>query len=160
MISHNSKFEQGFFSGGGLGSTLNGLERLGLDLFVQKYDCMTCHDVISTQGYSETFGEELVNIGLDADYADNGAGALNGITSQNGKFKIPNLRNVALTAPYMHDGRFASLEEVIDHYSTHVSCSASESGRSVKRSEYWNASGVKYYFKRKNSADRFPSQSD
>lgn len=120
MISHNSKFEQGFFSGGGLGSTLNGLERLGLDLFVQKYDCMTCHDVISTQGYSETFGEELVNIGLDADYADNGAGALNGITSQNGKFKIPNLRNVALTAPYMHDGRFASLEEVIDHYSTSV----------------------------------------
>ncbi len=120
MISNNSKFEKSFFSDGGFGSTFNGLERLGLDLFIRKYDCMSCHDVISTVGYSEAFGEELVNIGLDAAYADNGAGALNGAASQNGKFKIPNLRNVALTAPYMHDGRFASLEEVIDHYSTGV----------------------------------------
>jgi cytochrome c peroxidase len=35
-----------------------------------------------------------------------------------GKFKIPTLRNIALTAPYMHDGRFETLDEVIDHYST------------------------------------------
>lgn len=120
MISQNSKFEQSFFTGQGVGSTLNSLESMGFNLFVDKYDCMSCHDVISTQGYSEAFGEELVNIGLDATYEDNGAGALNGMDSENGKFKIPNLRNVALTAPYMHDGRFATLEEVIDHYSNSV----------------------------------------
>ncbi len=118
MVSQNSKFEQSLFSGN---STLNSLERTGFNLFVDKYDCMSCHDVVSSQGYTEAFGDELVNIGLDASYADNGAGALDGMdASQNGKFKIPNLRNVALTAPYMHDGRFATLEEVIDHYSNGV----------------------------------------
>lgn len=120
MLSHNSKFEQSFFDGSGMGSTLNGLEGMGFNLFVEKYDCMSCHNVVSSQGYIESFGEELVNVGLDAAYTDNGAGALTGDESQNGKFKIPNLRNVALTAPYMHDGRFESLEEVIDHYSTAV----------------------------------------
>jgi cytochrome c peroxidase len=38
----------------------------------------------------------------------------------NGKFKAPSLRNIALTAPYMHDGRFQTLEQVLDHYSDHV----------------------------------------
>ena len=37
--------------------------------------------------------------------------------NNNGKFKAPSLRNIALTAPYMHDGRFKTLEQVIDHYS-------------------------------------------
>jgi cytochrome c peroxidase len=49
------------------------------------------------------------NIGLDLVYRDNGRG--------NGKFKIPSLRNIALTAPYMHDGRFRNLDEVLEHYS-------------------------------------------
>ena len=37
-----------------------------------------------------------------------------------GKFKIPSLRNIALTGPYMHDGRFATIEDVVDHYSTGI----------------------------------------
>jgi cytochrome c peroxidase len=37
-----------------------------------------------------------------------------------GKFKVPSLRNIALTAPYMHDGRFNTLEEVLDHYNNHI----------------------------------------
>jgi cytochrome c peroxidase len=120
MVSQSSKFERSIFSGDGVGSSLTPLESMGFQLFVEKYDCMSCHDIVSSQGYSEAFGDELVNIGLDASYEDNGAGALDGDASKDGKFKIPNLRNIALTAPYMHDGRFASLEEVIDHYSDAV----------------------------------------
>ncbi|NRA48571.1 MAG: cytochrome C peroxidase, partial [Phaeodactylibacter sp.] len=49
-------------------------------------------------------------------YADNGRGAVTGVKYDNGRFRVPALRNVTLTAPYMHDGRFVTLEEVIDHY--------------------------------------------
>ena len=47
---------------------------------------------------------------------DKGRGEISGIDYENGKFKVPSLRNIALTAPYMHDGRFENLEEVIAHY--------------------------------------------
>jgi len=60
------------------------------------------------------------NIGLDLVYTDQGTEAITGVKSQNGYFVIPSLRNVALTAPYMHDGRFATLSQVIDHYSTGI----------------------------------------
>lgn len=60
--------------------------------------------------YFETQG--TANIGLDLIYSDNGFGK--------GQFKIPTLRNIALTAPYMHDGRYATLEEVVDHYSEKI----------------------------------------
>ena len=52
------------------------------------------------------------NIGLDVAYADNGLRA--------GQFKIPTLRNIEMTAPYMHDGRFETLEEVVEHYSSDI----------------------------------------
>ncbi|UTW61170.1 hypothetical protein KFE98_14260 [bacterium SCSIO 12741] len=57
----------------------------------------------------------MANIGL-ADHGDAGRQAVTGQEEDRGVFKIPNLRNVMLTAPYMHDGRFQSLEEVLDHY--------------------------------------------
>ena len=61
------------------------------------------------------------NNGLDAtNTADLGVGGINNNPAQQGLFKSPSLRNIALRAPYMHDGRFATLEEVIDHYSTGV----------------------------------------
>jgi cytochrome c peroxidase len=47
---------------------------------------------------------------------DNGIGERTGLPKDMGTFKMPTLRNVALTAPYMHDGRFQTLEQVIDHY--------------------------------------------
>jgi cytochrome c peroxidase len=47
-----------------------------------------------------------------------------GLTSDKGKFKAPTLRNIALTAPYMHDGRFNTLEEVLEHYNEHIQPSA------------------------------------
>lgn len=61
------------------------------------------------------------NNGLDAtNTADLGVGGITNNPAQAGLFKSPSLRNIALRAPYMHDGRFATLEEVIDHYSTGV----------------------------------------
>lgn len=75
--------------------------------------CFVCH-----QG--ETFiPQTATNNGLDANNKlDAGYGEVTGRETDEGRFKVPSLRNVALRAPYMHDGRFASLEEVIDHYST------------------------------------------
>lgn len=58
--------------------------------------------------------------GLDSSFADAGRFSVTGIPGDRGKFKTPSLRNIELTAPYMHDGRFATLEEVLDHYNEHV----------------------------------------
>ena len=62
------------------------------------------------------------NNGLDSvatldQFSDSGRGGANGNVFDNGKFRVPTLRNIALTAPYMHDGRFKTLDEVIEHYS-------------------------------------------
>ena len=60
--------------------------------------------------------------GLDAvtNPADGGVGSISGNTIELGCFKVPTLRNIALTAPYMHDGRFATLEEVVEHYNSGI----------------------------------------
>jgi cytochrome c peroxidase len=60
------------------------------------------------------------NNGLDESFSDLGRGAVTNNANDNGKFKVPTLRNIALTAPYMHDGRFKTLDEVIEHYSSGV----------------------------------------
>jgi cytochrome c peroxidase len=89
------------------------LEKQGMKLFYTKARCGTCHKPEQNgSGYFTSFA----NIGLDINYADPGVGSLPGSSNLNGVFKIPNLKNVALTAPYMHDGRFSTLEQVIDHY--------------------------------------------
>jgi len=60
------------------------------------------------------------NNGLDATTTDDGVGAITGDPAQDGLFKSPSLRNVELTAPYMHDGRFDTLDEVVEHYDNGV----------------------------------------
>ncbi len=80
-------------------------------------DCLHCHTTDAdplgtTRGFS--------NNGLDLVSRDNGRGGVTGKKEDNGKFKIPSLRNLSFTAPYMHDGRFSTLEEVLDFYSEHV----------------------------------------
>lgn len=67
--------------------------------------------------------QRFFNNGLDeapslTEFPDLGRGAVTGNIYQNGLFRTPGLRNTALTAPYMHDGRFKNLEEVIEHYNT------------------------------------------
>ena len=56
------------------------------------------------------------NIGLEVNYADRGRGRITQNTNDDGKFAVPTLRNIELTAPYMHDGRYKTLREVINHY--------------------------------------------
>jgi cytochrome c peroxidase len=78
-------------------------------------DCFHCHTEAGTQ-----FSDFLYrNNGLDLNFeADAGRAGVTGLASDSGRFKTPTLRNIALSAPYMHDGRFNTLEEVIDHYNT------------------------------------------
>jgi cytochrome c peroxidase len=82
-------------------------EKLGAQIYFGKGKCAQCHE-------SNFFFEGAVNIGLDKEPKDSGIGAFGGIK---GAFTIPKLNNISLTAPYMHDGRFSSLKEVINHYS-------------------------------------------
>lgn len=94
---------------------LNSLEIEGMLLFQNKYDCNSCHQVQTPNGY-ELVGT-FANIGLDKTYADPGLQNVTGKPEDAGKFKIPSLRNLAFTAPYMHDGRFQNLDDVMEHYS-------------------------------------------
>jgi hypothetical protein len=77
-------------------------------------NCQACHtrNVMVPQGSK--------NIGLDLVYKDNGVGAAFNNPSKNGQFSVPSLINVALTAPYMHDGRYKTLEEVVNFYSDSI----------------------------------------
>lgn len=94
------------------------LEIEGMMLFESKYDCNSCHQVSSPNGY--IFAGTFANIGLDQIYKDAGLQETTGNPADAGKFKIPSLRNVEFTAPYMHDGRFTSLDDVVDHYSSGI----------------------------------------
>lgn len=76
--------------------------------------CVTCH---GTEAFTAPGPR---NNGLDAATTDPGVGGVNGNPAQVGLFKVPSLRNLGGRGPYMHDGRFATLEQVIDHYSTGV----------------------------------------
>lgn len=111
IVSLDSKFDAGVNNEF---SNFSALERMGKELFYsQRTQCSQCHAGTKFAAPENTdffylSSKGTANIGLDAEFADNGRG--------NGQFKIPTLRNVALTAPYMHDGRFSTLSEVIDHY--------------------------------------------
>jgi cytochrome c peroxidase len=114
ISSANTKFDR---VNNGL-ATLNGLEEEGRLLFFNKYNCNSCHQTTQLNGYE--MGGGFVNIGLETVYSDKGLEGISNNPADNGKFKIPNLRNSALTAPYMHDGRFNTLDEVLNHYSTGI----------------------------------------
>lgn len=113
--SNNSKLDQAERGE----ATLNASEEFGRFLFTQKFDCQSCH----------AFGG-FANIGLDASsVADPGLSTFTRDPNHAGMFKIPSLRNVQLTAPYMHDGRFKTLEEVLEHYSKGIKNSATLDAR-------------------------------
>jgi cytochrome c peroxidase len=116
IASKDSKFDQGFSSGF---SNFNALEKMGMEIFNgDKAKCGSCHsganfaaadDPITGGEYSAPEVAGTAVIGLDLQARDKG--------KDNGSFRIPSLRNIALTGPYMHDGRFKTLDEVIEHYS-------------------------------------------
>lgn len=119
LISGNSRYDQ--YIRQEKPTRLNDDELLGMNLVKEK--CGSCHA-------GALFTDQIFhNNGLDDHFSD----ALEGIyqghfrvsfnPSDMGKFKTPSLRNVALTAPYMHDGRFKTLEEVLDHYQSDIKMS-------------------------------------
>ncbi|WP_288955535.1 cytochrome c peroxidase [uncultured Polaribacter sp.] len=112
LISGNSKFDK-FLRGE---TTLTPEEQNGFDVFMDeaKGDCFHCHGSNNNPLWTDN---KFHNNGLDATFTDLGLGAVTGDPADNGKFKSPSVRNLAFTAPYMHDGRFTTIEEVINHYS-------------------------------------------
>lgn len=129
MISGSSKFDVMYKYENGLSlssseqvtlTSISPEEWGGFDLFksLNGADCFHCHNGPLMQV------KKFSNNGLDATFTDLGRGGVTGVASDNGKFKVPTLRNIELSGPYMHDGRFATLDEVIEHYSTGIQQSA------------------------------------
>ncbi len=117
LVSFNSRYDkikyqlQGFFSDD---------ELMGEDMFfdispeVADAECGHCHN----DGSRLLTDNSYRNNGLDTVFTDEGLGGVTGVSFDIGKFRVPSLRNIEHTAPYMHDGRFQTLEEVIDHYNS------------------------------------------
>lgn len=112
LISGNSKFDKYLLGE----ASLTTEEENGFNIFMDeaKGDCFHCHGSNNNPLWTDN---KFHNNGLDTNFTDLGLGAVTGDPNDNGKFKSPSIRNLAYTAPYMHDGRFATLEEVINHYS-------------------------------------------
>lgn len=106
-------------------------EKRGRDLFFMEYnrffpdksgaDCAHCHGGLNFEN------DQYMNNGLDAEgaFADKGREMVSKNAADRGKFKVPSLRNIAITPPYMHDGRFNTLEEVVNHYNDGLKSSPS-----------------------------------
>lgn len=112
MVSLDSRFDRYFY--GKQADALNAQEKRGKDLFFTRAHCVDCHEPPLFKGH------HVLNIGLDSVPTDLGMGARTGLPWHAGRFKTPTLRNIAVTAPYMHDGRFATLEQVVDFYADDV----------------------------------------
>lgn len=125
IVSANSKYDL-YLRGE---ATLTPSEERGRNLFFSEFDplgiekggeCFHCHG-----GFNFT-NDQFMNNGLDTDagFTDLGRFEVTNNPADKAKFKTPSLRNIALTPPYMHDGRFATLEEVIEHYNSGVQYSS------------------------------------
>lgn len=110
IVSSATKYDVGVATGF---TNFTAQENQGRQLFGAA-GCATCH------GTDNFVLPVARNNGLEFPYVDLGVGAITGRNGDLGKFKSPTMRNVALTAPYMHDGRFATLEQVIDFYDSGV----------------------------------------
>ncbi len=112
IISANSKFDKYLLGQ----TTLTIQEEEGFNIFMdeERGDCFHCHGNENNPLWTDN---KFHNNGLDNNFSDLGLGAVTGNPNDNGKFKTPSLRNLEFTAPYMHDGRFSTIDEVINHYS-------------------------------------------
>jgi cytochrome c peroxidase len=107
IVSSQSRYDLGEANGF---ADFTPQELLGQQLFNGRGRCVRCHEG------PNFVGTRVENNGLEFPYMDEGVGAVTGRDRDLGKFKMSSLRNIEKTAPYMHDGRFATLEAVIDHY--------------------------------------------
>ena len=99
---------------------LTDIELKGLELYNTKALCNNCHPSSVAPGSKEILFTDFTydNIGLPAtnSFVDFGLGVPTGSAQENGKFKVPSLRNVALTAPYFHNGYAQNLQQVMEFY--------------------------------------------
>jgi cytochrome c peroxidase len=108
LVSANSKYD--LYTRGQ--ATLTSSEMNGLNLFQAK--CNNCHTApLFTNN-------QFLSNGLDSTITDPGRAIITGMATDSGVFKVPSLRNVGISRPYMHDGRMETLMEVLDHYSSGV----------------------------------------
>lgn len=111
LLSGDSPYDQYAFQG--KSNALSVAEKRGFVLFEgERLNCSNCH-----AGFLFTH-QDFTNNGLYENYPDSGRISLTGLESDRAVFKVPSLRNVALTAPYMHNGSLPTLESVVDHYQT------------------------------------------
>ncbi len=108
LISGNSPFDQFYYQNDSIALTKS--QQRGWTVFNEKGNCINCHS-----GFNFTnFG--FANNGLYQVFKDRGRSRISLKKEDEGKFKIPTLRNIQLTSPYMHDGSLPTLESVIEHY--------------------------------------------
>jgi cytochrome c peroxidase len=115
LITGNSKFDQ--YLEGTYNFTAS--EQLGFDIYNNEQgDCFHCHGLAATGYQMGAFGLlQFTNNGLDSTYdVGDGREAVTGDPDDRGLFKIPSLRNAEYSFPYMHDGRFQTLAEVVEFY--------------------------------------------
>lgn len=105
LISSNSKYDK-YVNGQ---ANFSSEELAGLQLF--RTHCENCHQEPLFTDYS------FRNNGLDSEFEDKGRYEITLNPNDEGKFKVPTLRNITFTYPYMHDGRFINLDQVLNHYS-------------------------------------------
>lgn len=115
IISTSTKYDVGAASNF---ANFTAQEALGRQIFTGQVGNATCAACHGTDNFVP--GPTINNNGLENPYLDQGLGAVTGRPQDEGLFKVPSLRNIALTAPYMHDGRFATLEEVVEFYNSGI----------------------------------------
>jgi len=126
IVSDDSKYDR-YLVGA---EQLTTAEERGRELFFGEYneffpatsgaDCAHCHSGSNFEN------NEYMNNGLDPDaaFTDIGREEVTNDAADRAKFKVPSLRNIEVTGPYMHDGRFSTLEEVVDHYNNNIETSS------------------------------------
>lgn len=119
LSSYRSRFDQALKGE----IELTDLEKRGFELFMTEHeprtgqygaDCFHCH------GGALFTDHRFHNNGITIKESDYGREQVTGLLKDRGRFSTPSLRNIALTAPYMHDGRFATLDEVLNHYNSGI----------------------------------------
>ena len=114
LLSGNSPFDRWKY--GGEKSALTPRAVRGFEVFRTKGNCVKCH-LVDESSAPFTDGQfHNIGVGMETKPLHRGREKITGKTGDRGKFKTPTLRHIAQTAPYMHDGRFASLDEVVDFY--------------------------------------------
>jgi cytochrome c peroxidase len=112
LVSGNSRFDR-FVDGDR--DALTAAEQAGLQIFRGKGNCAACH-VGPTFSDERTHNTGVAWSGEAGRFRDDGRGAITGRAEDRGAFKTPTLRDIGLSAPYMHDGSLATLSDVVDYY--------------------------------------------